>query len=386
MEPITREDSPPTGDRRKALLHWLALLWSALITATGVWWLIEPEAYAAPAGPEAAARGSLVALLDPAFASAVLVGFGTLGALIAVTQIGRRSPEPARWVIVPGLSYAVIFGFLLPDLGLLVGAAYAAALLGVPAAVVGVGLLAVQYRIFRWITIGILLTASAMAVVFGVDRAAVVRSVGDIVSQLPEFISGQLPLLVAFLGGVLWFALALDSAGVRLENTQPENSAPTTCRHPKRDWGWWITVAAAACPLLFALQRMTWLTPWPIALEAHDLEAGPGLRIFGLLLAIAAIGGAWLTIGLILRWGAIYPRWIPQVGSGIVSPVWPTILAFVMGIAVAVGGRSLGQSMLMTRADDPHPLVASLAVLFIVWGPLLMIAAVAYYRRRTLSG
>ena len=131
--------------------------------------------------------------------------------------------------------------------------------------------------------------------------------------------------------------------------------------------------------------RMTWLTPWPVWMDAAQLDAEPAMRVFGLSLGFAAIGGSVLTLGLLMRWGSVYPRWIPIVAGRTVSPVWPTVLAIIVGIAVTVAGRSLTQ-MMVTGVDveiaDPE---FFLVMPFPVWGPLLIAAAVAYYRRRTTT-
>ena len=185
--------------------------------------------------------------------------------------------------------------------------------------------------------------------------------------------------LVSFVGGALWLLVALRATGMR--RAQP---AAASYVAPRRDWGCWVTVVAALCPLPYALLRMTWLTPWPTIIDADTLAEQPAMRIFGLSLGFAAIGGAVLTIGLLMRWGSVYPRWVPVVGGRPVSPVWPTVLAVVVGAAVTVAGRSMLQ--LTYTEDDLLSKVETLLVLpFPVWGPLLIAAAIAYYRRRTAT-
>jgi hypothetical protein len=78
----------------------------------------------------------------------------------------------------------------------------------------------------------------------------------------------------------------------------------------------------------------------------------------------------------------VYPRWIPVVGGRTVSPVWPTATAVVVGVAVTVAGRSMLQ-MTFTEEDVMTKWETMLMLPFPVWGPLLIAAAIAYYRRRT---
>ncbi len=131
--------------------------------------------------------------------------------------------------------------------------------------------------------------------------------------------------------------------------------------------------------------RMTWLTPWPTIMDAAELEANPAMRIFGLSLGFAAIGGSVLTVGLLRDWGSIYPRWIPFVGGRPVSPTWPTVLAIVVGTALTVAGRSMAQMSFGETAVVASRVEAFLVLPFPIWGPLLIAAAIAYYRRRTAT-
>jgi hypothetical protein len=128
---------------------------------------------------------------------------------------------------------------------------------------------------------------------------------------------------------------------------------------------------------------MTWLTPWPFWVSAEQLEAHPEMRIFGLSLGFAAVGGSILTLGLLLRWGSVYPRRLPWLGGKPVSPTWPTVLAVVVGAAVTVAGRSMIQ-LALQGSVLPLAAVETLLILpFWAWGPLLIAAGIAYYRRRT---
>lgn len=125
---------------------------------------------------------------------------------------------------------------------------------------------------------------------------------------------------------------------------------------------------------------------WPYSMDVRELDPNPGLRAFGLALGLAAICGAVLTSGLISRWGAVYPPWMPRVGGRAVSPVWPSVVAASIGALVAVAGRSLAQFTLPSDgANSGAGLLVGMAIVFLVWGPLLMASAIAYFGRRTSS-
>jgi len=223
-----------------------------------------------------------------------------------------------------------------------------------------------------------------IAAASGAGLAAFADFFGTIGDGLGKHGAEMIFVFASFIGGALWLLVALRAAGLRsvgAAETRP--FAPARNGSGRRDWGWWVTLLAALCPLPYASMRMTWLTPWPVWMDASQLNADPAMRVFGLSLGFAAIGGSVLTLGLLMRWGSVYPRWIPIVAGRTVSPVWPTVFAIIVGIAVTVAGRSLTQMMVsgvdVAIADPEFFLVMP----FPVWGPLLIAAAIAYYRRRT---
>lgn len=363
---------PPTRSR----LPFVAAAWSLAIAAVGAWWLVVPGHYA---GPSSAMGDSLVGLVEPTLVSGLMLALGIVGVVVALLGTEGGIAPPAPWVAAPAVALALVFGFLVPDLGLLVGLGYSAALIGVPAAVVLTVVLAVRHRGLRPAAAGVVAAGVIAVIGFGLDARDLGTIVSEIGSKLPAYLLSQALPLLAFAGGVVWLGMAGRAVGVTLVGSQP---APWTT--PVRDRGWWITVAAVVCPLLFAAQRMSWLTPWPLALDAHDLETNPGLRAFGVAIGVAAALGGLLTWGLISRWGAVYPRWFPGIGGRPVSPIWPGALAATVGALVTVAGRSLGQFALFAdRGNSDDSVLIGMAVLFVVWGPLLIASAVAYVIRRT---
>lgn len=89
---------------------------------------------------------------------------------------------------------------------------------------------------------------------------------------------------------LLWSRIAPVGAGVR------ERLASA---RPAWDWVVAITVAAALCPLPYALVRLTWFTPW--AIELDERLDSFATRIQGASLGVAGLVGAILTLGLVSR-------------------------------------------------------------------------------------
>ena len=371
--PVPSTSTPTTS---RSWIELAATAWSALAAAVGAWWLTVPDAYPdhldAPAGD-----GSLVTLLDPTVASSLLVVLGVVGALAAATS---------RMLVPVGVVFAVVFGLLATDVSLLVSMGYSTAILGPPLLFAYLVAASVRRPPLRWVVGGLVLGGLAAVTVTGAGLSTFADFGRGLGEGLERSGIGMLVVLVSFIGGALWLLVALRAAGMRRANVS--TSAPYAAWHrgsAGRDWGWWVTVIAALCPLPYALLRMTWLTPWPTIVDAATLDAQPALRIFGLSLGFAAIGGAVLTIGLLMRWGSVYPRWIPVVGGRTVSPTWPTVFAVVVGSAVTVAGRSMLQMAVVDDEMEIGTAETFLVLPFPVWGPLLIAAAIAYYRRRTTA-
>jgi MFS family permease len=377
MTSTTVSHPVPTSTTSRSWIELAATAWSALAAALGAWWLAVPDAYPdhldGPTGD-----GSLVSLIEPTLVSSVVLALGIVGVLAGSTA-GRRDTGGSRWLVPLGAAYAVVFGLLATDLSILVSFGYSTAILGPPLLFGYLVLASVHRPSMRWVVGGLAVSAVAIATTAGLETFADFgRGLGE---GLERSGIGMLVVLGSFIGGALWLLVALRASGM----PRAQASTATSWVPPRHDWGWWATVIAALSPLPYALLRMTWLTPWPTIVDAETLAEQPALRIFGLSLGFAAIGGSLLTAGLVMRWGSVYPRWIPVVGGRTVSPTWPTVFALVVGISVTVAGRSMVQMAMIDDQMEIGTAETFLVLPFPVWGPALIAAAIAYYRRRTTT-
>lgn len=95
---------------------------------------------------------------------------------------------------------------------------------------------------------------------------------------------------------------------------------------------------------------------------------------------------AFLTLGLVSRWGEVMPRWIPLLGGRTVRP-WVAALAAGLG-AVALTVLWTG-SIVFARPTAAwyalpelgRTIITILYAPLLVWGPLLGVVTVAYVRR-----
>jgi hypothetical protein len=105
------------------------------------------------------------------------------------------------------------------------------------------------------------------------------------------------------------------------------------------------------------------------------------VRVFGILLGLAALGGAVLTLGLISRWGEVFPAWLPGLRGRRVPTMAAVLPATIVSAALCASALSL---VMLSSADGAGWLVP--AIPGPVWGPALGLATYAYYRRRAAGG
>ena len=190
-------------------------------------------------------------------------------------------------------------------------------------------------------------------------------------------------------GGVVW---AAASVGYWQRTGTAGHTARWTSVAGATTWGRWATLAAAAVPLVYALTRYAWALGMPVGINESLFRRGQesGLWLIGAALGTLAVIGAVLTLGLVQRWGEVFPRWIPRIGGRNV----PVALVIVPATTVALlvtnaglmfwrmtlsGGFLLGDIRL-TLEDDWAALAPEL--LWPVWGVALGGATFAYYLRR----
>ncbi|GAA1850880.1 hypothetical protein [Myceligenerans crystallogenes] len=140
-----------------------------------------------------------------------------------------------------------------------------------------------------------------------------------------------------------------------------------------------VTIVAATGPLPYALVRLSWLTPWPLV--APD-DMATETRVWGLLLSGVAWAGFALTLGLIQRWGEVFPRWVPVLAG---RPV-PVAAAAVPGGFVAATLCFSAVPMLVAFAEQGEFWAGVFTFPCWYWGPALALAVWGYVAHRRGSG
>jgi hypothetical protein len=166
-------------------------------------------------------------------------------------------------------------------------------------------------------------------------------------------------------------------------------------------WARWVAYGAALTVLPSGIWRIL-ATVVHLPLTAH-FETPPEhhgtILVTGwwypVVLTVVSEGLAYLTVGLVATWGEVWPRRIPGLGgrpvpiaaavipaglgSIVLTGLW-TWTAVMLPLGRGVDGRTAGLHLgsgwqIVVFAVAYGPLIA--------WGPLLGIATVHYYRRRS---
>jgi hypothetical protein len=179
--------------------------------------------------------------------------------------------------------------------------------------------------------------------------------------------------LICLIGGFGWAAVA-----VRLiPDRRPLLTAAVR-------WSGWATAVAALIPLIYAVERIAWSLGIPLGIDQamlEELNSGPG-QWAALGLGLGALGGAVLTLGLVQRWGTVFPFWIPFLRGRRVPPAVAIVPAGFVAAIVTAAGVCVLRVYLSGSFEDGTFAAIWPALLWPLWGLGLAVATVGYYHRR----
>jgi hypothetical protein len=198
-------------------------------------------------------------------------------------------------------------------------------------------------------------------------------------------------------GGLVWavtaVAYGLRSKGACEWCGRDDARAGWTTPDVAARWGRWATYVAVIIPVLYAVTRWAWALGLPLGISEEFLHEGQevGLWWAGAALATLAVGGALLTLGLVQRWGEVFPLWIPLLGGKRVPITLAVVPASLVAVLVTTAGLMFVRLTLTGRlgailgegvlsAENWAALAPEL--LWPLWGAALGAATLAYYYRR----
>ena len=162
-------------------------------------------------------------------------------------------------------------------------------------------------------------------------------------------------------------------------------------------WAVWTAYAVTLTTLPSGIWRIAAINFGAPLLE-HDATAPGAPETFGggwwyiIGLSVFSEALAFLAVGLVARWGEVWPRWIPGLRGRRVPVLAAAIPAALGSVALLIFPYALFMIALGLKTNgEPTELVVhgGQAVAFWIayvplaaWGPLLGILTVHYYRRR----
>ncbi|HWM72486.1 MAG TPA: NYN domain-containing protein [Nocardioides sp.] len=206
---------------------------------------------------------------------------------------------------------------------------------------------------------------------------------------LPWPVANQLLLIC---GGILWAA-----AAVAFQRRSRDSCAD--CGRADLPAGWATPAAAArwgrravyvavAVPIGYAMTRWAFALDIPLGVSREGLHKeareSPGIWLGGAILATMGAGGAALTLGLVQRWGEVYPRWVPRLRGKPVRPRTAIIPASLVAILITSAGLMWVRWLVLGRFHLEKETWGLFApqLFWPLWGAALGVATLAYYLRR----
>lgn len=349
-EPRGRDEKAPRWWHWPQLGQYAAVVWSLFYGALGVYWMFGGAGF--PFGEQDLdAHFSILFGVTQESGAPVIAALGLLGAATGSIMAGARGRGALRLALLAfAWTLAIALLVIVPDARVLVAAAYAPiVLIGAP---------------FNW-------------------------PPGDYLDALPWPVVNQ---FIAIAGGFAWGAAALvyqrrtKGACVYCGRTDTGNAWTSPAAAAR--WGKWATAIAALIPLVYAATRLAWALGIPLGLSPEFFETGQAedTWLAGAALATVAIGGSILTLGLVQRWGEVFPRWLPFAGGKRVPPALAIVPAAVVSVMVTAAGlmfvrrTALGMGFFSLTGGDWAAIGPEL--LWPLWGAALGAATLAYYYRR----
>lgn len=305
----------------------IALAGSLVLSGFGLLWQLRGDAN--PLDQPTERFSSALTLYPDGWANGIFLGCA-LVALATAVALFRAGPA-TRWVAVAGVAALVV----LMDATSLTLAGY--------------------------------LPFMFIAAAFGAVDLGILWSLG-LLLQLVMLVT------VAAFGWVLAAGLRREHRAVSAEE-RAERLAVVTAR--TRRW----TKIAIEAPLVYAISRVLMFFTVP----GFDMfEFNEPILWAGLGLGVAAMGGAWLTFGLIRPWGEVFPRWMVGLRGRRVpigAAAMPALLVAVMVLTATKAAFAAFDAPIMWD----WPLISWPMLLWPLWAFALAMAAVNYAARRQLD-
>jgi hypothetical protein len=351
---------------------------------------------------------------------------------------GRRVRDWQRWVPYAALAWSLIYAALAfywavsgrgfpyapetmsDNLGPLLGrfgpgVAWTVVMMaGVPAAAVGTAML---YRMrgkalrFLFITAGVLIAGALLLLMTSLNLLVMVGYLpyAVLVHFTAEKSQAYLEAwtqwatihqLLCLIGGFLWLGATIcysrRTGNACLYCGRRDDPEGWTSQNQAARWGKIAVYVAMVAPVFYALTRYAWALGLPLGMSEEHLRSGQesGTWISGLFLATFGLVGAVLMLGLVQRWGEVFPRWMIGLAGRRVPIALAVVPASLVSVLLIVGGIGIWSDLnqmvaaLVSSGVEDIEIIGQVifvlgpTMLFPVWGIALVVATLGYYFRR----
>jgi hypothetical protein len=347
---------PARGGRVRGWQHWApygAVAWSLIYGALGAYWAVTGRGFPYAASVVSDGPGPLAGQFGAVVAWIVVITAGLPAAAVGLLMLRRVTGRALRTILLTaGALLAAALLLLMTDLNLLVLVGY------------------VPY-----------------AVLVGFTAA---KSQGYLAAWTSWPTIHQ---LVCLIGGFLWLAATVSfgrrSGGACLSCGRRDGPEGWTSPRSAARWGRIAVYVAMVAPVFYAATRYAWALGLPLGISQEHLRRGQesGTWISGLFLANFGLVGTALMLGLVQRWGEVFPRWMIGLAGRRVPIALAVIPASLAAVLLLVGGLTIwsGYAQMAAAAAGSGQALWVLVgptLLFPVWGAALAVATLGYYYRR----
>ena len=332
---------------------YAAVVWSLVYAALGLYWAVSGRGFPYAPGSVDNVMGPIAGRFGPVVAWVIVIAAGIPAVALGTAMLrGVRSLRPI--LITAGAGLAAVLLLLMADLNLLTALAY------------------IPFVVFKLLTGGDI----------GLYLQALTQSQWIIAHQI-----------LCLIGGFLWLAATVSYARRSTDACLycGRQDSPEGWTGPKQAarWGRMAVYVAMIAPVIYALVRYAWAVGIPLGMTEEYLRQGQarGTWISGLFLANFGLVGAVLMLGLVQRWGEVFPRWMiglagrrVPIALAVVPASIMSVLFMVTGIGIWAGFAPMANAA--AASGQSYWIVVGPTLLFPLWGAALAVATLGYYYRR----
>ena len=333
---------------------YAAVAWSLVYAALGAYWAVSGRGF--PYAPETVSDdlGPVIGRFGPGVAWIVVMMAGIPAAALGAAMLRRVQSRALRSLfITAGALLAGVLLLLMTDINLLILLGYTP--YGIVKLITGAEFGRVYLEMLgQWTVVHQLLCPIGVFLWLGATVSYARRS-GD---------------------ACLYCGRRDGSEGW----TSPNNAAR---------WGRIAVYVGMVVPVIYAVTRYAWALGIPLGMSEEHLRFGQerGTWTSGLFLATFGLVGAVLMLGLVQRWGEVFPSWVIGLAGRRVPIALAVIPASIVSVLLLVGGITIWSDYAqmadaaVASGQDFWIGVGPIA-LFPVWAVSLAVATLGYYYRR----